>query len=469
MSDASTTTLSRHRWQRSLAALFCVLVMLACLLIGARTTPLRSPDEHAHLARAYTLLSGEWLMGHAAGRSTSARLDSALADYLRLHRQNNRARAGRSTKAPSLERLTRAGEQRLGGPGIARFEAPGAALYPPIAYLPQASALATARVLGLPLWQAYGLARLLALLASVALLWLAFQLVIPSPLQLTLLALPMSLFQLASASLDGVTNSLAVLLISAYLVFPRVDRRLQARLHLLLILGLLVLVPVRLHLWPLLVLPLFTARVLQRFWAWASTATLGAGVFLWVATVSHLTLDLRAGVSRAPLEALRHFLQHPDALIAVILRTVSNPDLQRFYGRSFIGVLGWLDQPLESPLAYHLMTGLIVATLLLPVIWVRRSAVAALLTPWRLSMLALALLSSFSVFALLLLAWTPNPATAPFVDGVQGRYFLIPAVLLAFALAPEQPVLRRPSSLLITYGSGCAAVVLSTVLTLRVL
>ena len=41
------------------------------------------------------------------------------------------------------------------------------------------------------------------------------------------------------------------------------------------------------------------------------------------------------------------------------------------------------------------------------------------------------LVSVFTIFFALLVTWTPHPATV--IDGVQGRYFLVPGLLLAYA------------------------------------
>jgi uncharacterized membrane protein len=47
----------------------------------------------------------------------------------------------------------------------------------------------------------------------------------------------------------------------------------------------------------------------------------------------------------------------------------------------------------------------------------------------------IALLSCFIIFNALLLGWTPYPHDV--IEGVQGRYFWIPASCLAFCLSPS--------------------------------
>ena len=457
-----------RRLPRCLAAGFCLLLVLSGLWIGARIPPLLSPDEPAHLVRAYTLVSGEWLMHNPPARSSSAWLDPALARFLRLRRQFNRVLSGRAPgPPPPPAALARVDQGLLGGPGAVSVPAPGAAVYPPLAYLPQGLALGLGQALGWPAATAYGLARLLALLASAAALYVAFCLTTPNPLQLALLALPMSLFQLASASLDGFSTSLAVLAISLHQALPAAAPRARGGLQLALLLVLLVLVPARLQLWPLLLLPLLLARVLRAAWAWWISLSLVAAVGTWVVALSRLTVDLRrAGVSLDLLGTAGHFLLHPQALLAVLGRTLSSPDQLGYYGRTFIGVFGWLHQPLQPPQAYGWMAALLLLALLLSLAWARRQP-RQLFSRQRLLLASLALLASLSVFALLLLAWTPHPTQALLVEGVQGRYFLVPALVLAFAWAAPQPQLQRPGALLLTYGSGSVMLAVSTLLCLR--
>ena len=209
--------------KRTFAAIFCGLIVVSGLLIGGTTPPLLSPDEHSHLVRGYTLISGEWKMHTPAGRSTAAWVDPALAKYINVHRESNRVAVGRSPgPPPTATELVAAGNTSLSESAEPiSISAPGAAVYPPIAYLPQGLALCSARALHLPVASAYALARLVSLTTSAAVLFAAFLLVTPSPLQLALLTLPMSLFQLASADLDGFSTSMAVLAVSyTHLTLP---------------------------------------------------------------------------------------------------------------------------------------------------------------------------------------------------------------------------------------------------------
>ena len=405
------------------------------------------------------------------GQSSSAWVDPALARFIRLHRQKNRVLSQRSSgPVPTEAELQTSGQLQLNKAATAvTMPAPGAAVYPPLAYLPQGLALGLAQAWHWPVVVAYGLARLSALLFSAAALFIAFLLINPSPLQLALLTLPMSLFQMASASLDGFINSIAVVAISLHLASEEASSKRLRKLHAGLLFCLLFTVPARLHLWPLLVLPLLSAHRLKERWARLSSVSLITVIAVWVLHVSRSTIDLRrTGLSSDVLHTTVQLLTHPIELVNLLVRTISNPQLLSFYGRSFIGVLGWLHLPLKPPIVYLMMTLLLGLCTLLSLLWVYHQP-RRLLENSRLLLVSLALLSGVSIFLLLLLGWTPNPTQALVIEGVQGRYFLIPALLIAFAVAPPQGDLKRLPSLALSYGTGAVMLVISTVLTLQVL
>ena len=458
--------------KRTFAAIFCGLLVVSGLLIGGTTPPLLSPDEHAHLVRAYTLISGEWKMHTPAGRSTAAWVDPALAKYINVHRESNRVAVGRSPgPPPTATELVAAGNTSLSESAEPiSISAPGAAVYPPIAYLPQGLALCSARALHLPVASAYALARLVSLTTSAAVLFAAFLLVTPSPLQLALLTLPMSLFQLASAALDGFSTSMAVLAISLYQALPEAQHRHQQILYLCLMSSILVVVPARLHLWPLLILLFLSARKIKSAWAWFTSLACLSTVLIWVARVSRTTVDLRrAELSTDTVQTAIHSLSHPGELIALLVRTLTNHELQSFYFRSFIGVLGWLHLPLDPPVAYPTLAVMLAVSTVLTVIWTRQQPWQLLFQQTQWLLIAMALLSALSVFLLLLVAWTPDPIHAQVIEGVQGRYFLVPALMVAMALAAPQEQKERLPGLMLTYGSGSVMVMVCTTLTLRVL
>ena len=297
---------------------------------------------------------------------------------------------------------------------------------------------------------------------------MAFQLITPSPLQLALLTLPMSLFQLASAALDGFSTSRPCwcsvfirpcqshnIANSRYFTsawFGHPDRRASPSTSLATIGS---------------SIPL--ARNLKPPWGWFSSLACLSAVLSWVIRVNHSTIDLRhADISTDAVSTAIHSF-HPGELIALLIRTVTNQELLGFYVRSFIGVLGWLHLPLEPPQAYPTLGLILAVCTALTVAWARRQPKRLLLQRKRWLLVGLSMLSTLSVFLLLLVAWTPNPTSAQLIEGVQGRYFLVPTLMLAMAIAEPQGHQQRLPSLMLSYGSGSVMLMVCTALTLRVL
>jgi len=115
-------------------------------------------------------------------------------------------------------------------------------------------------------------------------------------------------------------------------------------------------------------------------------------------------------------------------LLHAFASTISNAGMVTNYIYSFVGVLGWLDtqfstwQYITFLLLLVLIGGLSISAQDLRADWLPRSAI---------------LLCAFSailiMFFLLLLTWNKYPAAI--IDGVQGRYFLPPAIMVSYAIA----------------------------------
>ena len=193
-------------------------------------------------------------------------------------------------------------------------------------------------------------------------------------------------------------------------------------------------------------------------------------MLIWVARVSRSTVDLRrAQLSTDTVQTAIQSLSHPGELIGLFVRTLTNQELQSFYFRSFIGVLGWLHLPLDPPLAYPTLAVMLAVCTVLTVIWTRQQPWQLLFQQTQWLLIAMALLSALSVFLLLLVAWTPDPTHAQLIEGVQGRYFLVPALMVAMALAAPQKQQQRLPGLMLSYVSGSVMLMVCTALTLRVL
>ena len=193
------------------------------------------------------------------------------------------------------------------------------------------------------------------------------------------------------------------------------------------------------HLLPLLALPFYLA------WQRQSSRDLYLGCFItvaalgWVFFALQTTNDPRVVRDHTTTQLLMQYAADPAAFFRIIWASVADNDNFTFYNRSFIGILGWLDTHLADDFYPTLWTGLALCAL-------ASVSISTLQKDWgtRLLLVGLCVASIGLVFLAMVVTWTPHPATV--VKGVQGRYFVVPAILLGYALsgyASQQPPFRQ--------------------------
>lgn len=343
-------------------ALALLAFVLACGLSWL-VPPVQSPDEHSHLIRAWLVSRGELTLQTPPGQSSGGPVDQALLDFVDVYLSTVTVRAdARLTPAQTarVQGLRWGGEQKF-------FPVPGTGYYLPLVYAPHAAALATARALDFSVADSYRLTRAFTLLACVGLLLAAFRILAPPTLALALLALPMTLFQLVSPTLDGLTTCMAVLALSLFcrsLLNPAAHSRTASWL---LAATVFVLASSRIQLLPLLGMPFWLAwQQRSRRDAWLGLAALLLSL-LWVGWALTHTVDLRVVRAQSTGQLLLVYATDPMAFVQVVLRSLRDPVLGKFYAESFIGILGWLDTRLPDIAYGALWVGLgISAVLTLP-------------------------------------------------------------------------------------------------------
>jgi uncharacterized membrane protein len=408
---------------RRAAALAALALWALLLVLAQRIPPFQSPDEHSHLARAYALSRGEVLLHTPPGESSGVRVDRGLVALLEVYFPLVPDAALRLTAAQQQA------AQALRWSGDEVFLAnPGTGWYLPPIYAPVAAGLALGRALDLPVQASHDLARAIALSASLVVLVAALRLHAAGPLVLLLLALPMSLFQWLSPTLDGLAHALTVWAACAFLRLradsaARAPPRWALAWTWLAVLALLA--GTRPFMLPLLLLPL---ALHGRAWARlrALSLVLAAAVLAWYVWAAGAVVDLRVARSAGLGGVLRHYAADPADLWRVVTATLGDGDTLRFYGRSFVGVLGWLDTLLPA-WAYPALAAALAVVALLSLL----RGTAGRSGGW---LLLCALACVPLIFAAMLAGWTPLPAQR--IEGVQGRYFIAPALLAAAALAP---------------------------------
>ncbi|HEY4295540.1 MAG TPA: DUF2142 domain-containing protein [Paraburkholderia sp.] len=403
------------------------IVFFAIVIIGsifsALIPPMQSPDENDHIKRAY-LLS---VLSHTAtepGRSTGGYFDDALQQYqVVMFQALSTKRDARMNDATAKEAAS------IKWSHVRHYvDMAGAAPYFPLGYLPQAIGLRIGESLNLGVGTSYRLARVVTLVSIATIIAYAFTLFPPNALVICLLALPMTMFQLSSASADDMSFAWTVLAATLFRRGMEREEPFSFWWSVLLMVAPFMIATSRPQLIGILVLApavFFMRRDRRALLASIIVAVLALS---WVVYGASHTVDLRWPRSVTSKQVVVFYLHHPVQLVEIIWRTVSNPAILSGYYHQFIGILGWLDRPM--------------ATITYPVAGVALVVTAALAFSRRVGPVerALPILVALSAvlltFVALLMTWTELPAEV--IIGIQGRYFTAPAILAAYALSSRQ-------------------------------
>lgn len=380
--------------------------------------PLQSPDEPAHITQAAVISHGSFFGMSVDNTTLGGHIDAQFQSYFNLYES---LRGNSKQLSPAL----RADGNALLHSGQTGFAAtPATAFYLPIIYLPQALGLTIGRRANLSIDTTIRLARAFALLASSAILYGALRLYVPNMFVLTLLLMPMYLFQIACSGIDGVTTAVAVFALGYFMRSAEKSWQPSIALDWAFGLALLLLATTRQHLMPMLLLPFFLYFVRRETKLLATGVTLLVLTFAWTAYIMISTRDAAPSV----LPTLMHYLHSPAAALTILSATIFNFANLRDNALAFIGILGWLDTPLQSS-AYKLTGGFVVVALGLSFNSKSNKA------DWhaRIFLLALCIISGALVFIIMMVVWTKLPASQ--IQGVQGRYFLVPALVFGYALS----------------------------------
>ena len=267
--------------------------------------------------------------------------------------------------------------------------------------------------------------------SGVLVLTLAFYIFWPQPAVLALLLVPMSLFQTASASIDFLCNALAVLVIACFLRIATLRKEAPNSLFWMMALAVFLLGTARAHLASMVLLMAAAAWPTRRIQPWAAAATATVAIRAWMALAIPATIDFRIPREMGTGQVVAYYLGAPLQLVRVLVHTVTNSAMLNSYAESFLGV--FFDQPLTHR-AYTWLTSLLVLAIL-PCLASPQHMLQAALA--RSALVLTGMAGTLLAFLAMLFTWTPHPATL--VQGVQGRYLLVPAMLLLLALCSWEP------------------------------
>lgn len=408
---------------------------------------MQAPDEQSHFYRAYQLAdlqlkSDQFTNG--SGGNLPAALQSTV--MVLMGTSSGQPIAGHPAQQFSLETLNGLKDVHVDSRTLAPTHFEGAALYSPVAYIPQVTAVWLGKAANLPVvWLMY-LVRFVNLAAWLLLIYAAIRLTPVGKWALVLFALlPATVAQTGSMSADVMTNGLAFILIALFMRLIASTKPIDRPT-----LGLIGVVAVSLALCKTGFAPLALLFLLvpvarfgsRKVYLIFNGAVLGAAVLaalLWARFVQdlvpYMAKAFRPGDPIDMAAQLHGLVAHPTLLPKVLANTFVSNLSDPLY-RQFIGILGWLDAPM--PL-WAVLVGFAVLGSGLYVI--AKQGKAPLLNSWRrLAVAGLAIVIAIIVAVLLYLTVTPVGQT--YIDGLQGRYFL-PAVLLLVPLFAAWPLHKK--------------------------
>jgi uncharacterized membrane protein len=418
--------------QRYFSTLTVAWIFVLGILVSIVVPPFQSPDEFEHITRAYLLGKGNIVLTAPSGQSSGGMVDTGLTQYMEMFSPL----PFKSERKLSSKEISEAQEISWTGSEVFR-PALGMAYYFPGIYALHMLGLKFGEWLNLSVDTSYKLCRLFLLFSTCLILFYSFQLYRPPAVVLALLVIPMSLFQFASASLDGIATALAIFIISVCLNAQVTKEAFKSGLFYLAIAAWLLLASSRLQLFSMILLPALLGWTVRRYRYGVIVVLAALAVVVWQVVVLKTIVDGRVSLGASSSEILQFYLFDPSKFADVMGNTLGNPQLIKGYFSSFFGILGWLDTPFKGA-EYKYLFFITVLVALLSVdykgLMQQLSARAALLLS---SIGAVA-----TIFLAMLVTWTPHPAL--YIDGVQGRYFLIPALLIAYALSGQAIWLNRP-------------------------
>lgn len=418
-----------------LAALWFSVCLMTLIM-----PPFQNPDEPAHFLRAEQISRGHPIgyrySEFKSGGEAEINIGAAFTPFSPIFgKREIKFTSGMLAQADAVHWSGELVEQNF----------PNTAVYPPFFYLPSATGILIGKAAGLSILDTLYLSRLLSGLCAMA-LGTAGILVADraAPLLFAVLALPMGLSLMAAVSQDGPMIGLAALAAAICLRIVRNGVPPFRHAVAVLTLALTLIGMARPPYAALALLPLALPGVAPAT-RWLSALTVLGLTVAWVcfATVmAQVALDRTNFMPDAALQ-VRLLLDNPYRIVSVALDTLSGRG--NGYLNEFVGQLGWLD--VGIPRWFHKVAWIVLAAGLLGGL-PQSSQIGGrqqnLLWTWIVAA-ALALGGAVAgIFGIQYLTWTaPGDAM---VDGVQGRYFLVAAMILAtFPAAAAVPRDRAAS------------------------
>lgn len=376
------------------------------------------PDEHAHYWKAWSVANGYWRCSGSDEIPTTA---VSLPDQIKPIKYEG-IKDSKIVVAKLKEKLFE--KDNAERSAISGAACPGT----PFGYVSQILGLKMGQSLGFSALAEFYLARIFALLASVAVLYWAIKIVPFGKMIFVLLGLtPLVVRQFASMSYDGLAISLAALFLAYILKLSVEKNKLMARknmalLVLLSLFGLNVKIGYFVMSFLIFILPMEKFKKKWQYWAF----TLGFIVinFAMIFAIRATFIDIAQPKWTDPQKQMEFVLSAPLHFLNVAFGS--------YYGAD--GFIPHIAGIVFKTGVYYSMHGIFYVLFFLGVLIFLRNQEekVELSKKQRLILLAVFLANFLIIYLALYLGWSKPGAKG--VSGVQGRYFLaiIPMLIFAF-------------------------------------
>ncbi|WP_312240036.1 DUF2142 domain-containing protein [Pantoea sp.] len=402
-----------------------LVLIIAFLIVLSVKPPFSSPDEAHHLMRADGILNGYFLLKPINEKGTSgAYINSTLATAEDIYNELSEDSQASSTIA-GINKM----KNLHWSPYNIPEAMPNVTFYDPLVYFPQAISFYIGKLFNLSFFYNYIITNTLTFACCLLLLLLAYKIYPIPPLALFFIFIPMSLIQLMSPTIDGLNISMTALIMSIFVKCLQ-DSDYKHYISLTFIMSVLIFCTAgsKANLLFFMFLPFWLYlkyRKKSDFLSFITVVllTLGWTVFN-IINVNDAAKGRHPGYTNA--ELIVFYIEHPFVMLNIFLNTLKDTELVRFYYHSFIGILGHLDAPIKS-----WQRNIFVIYFFIFISAHLKNKHKLFFSRSTIFIILIALLSALLIFPALLVQWTKFPTTI--VDGIQGRYFIIPAVVISYA------------------------------------
>ena len=451
-----TKKLTQAHW------LFAIIALIGGVFYVYLTPPLWGFDEVSHFNRSYQIAKGDFIPPTDDDGAVLKDMPSSLveleyyvyADLMDNEKVGSSFRRDVANTEAYTTLTSRSFSDNL-------QQSPGVATYSPVAYIAPSIGVFVSQLFGSSIGTAIDLARLSSLFFYIVLVGFSIKILHDKKIKWLIFVvalMPMSLFQGAMVSADGMVIAISVLFISLFLRLVLNSEAEKSKKLIYVLAGAVILLPlVKINYLFLslgiLLIPstVFNSKKMAVLIKVGSLVLMASLATIWSfitkVTSSNPDSPRPDGLPVVASEQIAYVLHNPINFLVAVVRSVV--DASDIYIKSMTSYIGWNETPLPIIFILLILSGVVLAAL-----YARQEYVGIRKKVYILS--ALAFVGILSIFGVLYVAF--NPTGYSTVDGVQGRYFIPFIPFVAMLLVLHMPLTLTIKDRLAPYIFGAISI-----------